>query len=62
MNCILCGGDHHPGEPSACDPDGIDREIQRMGARLWNRISGQVMRPSFKKLLQEMRDQKGIEK
>jgi hypothetical protein len=44
VRCIVCGGDHLPTSPMICDEDGMDREIARMGNRLWNRITGQVMR------------------
>jgi hypothetical protein len=41
MRCIVCGGDHQPA-PLVCDPAGMDREIKRMGARRWNRITARV--------------------
>lgn len=44
MRCIVCGGEHQPSSAMYCDEDGMDREIARMGARHWNRITGQVMR------------------
>jgi hypothetical protein len=42
--CIVCGGPHQPMSPFYCDEDGMEREITRMGAPLWNRITAQVMR------------------
>lgn len=43
LRCIVCGGAHRPTGAMSCDEDGMEREIKRMGAQLWNRITGQVM-------------------
>ncbi len=59
MRCIVCGGDHQP-SATVCDLDGMDREIARMGAKKWNAITSQVMRPGLKKVLKEIKDAAGI--
>lgn len=43
MRCIVCGGDHQP-SAAACDPDGMDREIARLGAKRWNALTAHVSR------------------
>lgn len=42
LRCIVCGGQHRPTSPMYCDEAGMDREIARMGNRLWNQITGAV--------------------
>ena len=54
MICVLCGGDHAP-ELRACDDDGIDRVVARIGAARWNRLSRMVWRDSFKAALDEIK-------
>lgn len=49
--CIVCSGEHQPTSPMVCDEDGMDREIARMGAQRWNRITKQVMRQAALKAL-----------
>lgn len=44
LRCIVCGGEHQPTGAFSCDADGMDREIDRIGARRWNQITAQVMR------------------
>lgn len=43
IRCIVCGGEHEPGVAN-CDAAGMDRNIQMMGARRWNQISGYIQR------------------
>jgi hypothetical protein len=43
MRCIVCGGDHQPCA-SVCDPDGMDREVARLGAKRWNELTAHVSR------------------
>jgi hypothetical protein len=54
MRCILCGGDHEP-EPKLCEqnPEGMDREINRLGSMRWARMSGLAMQ---KRMPPEMRE------
>jgi hypothetical protein len=54
VRCILCGGDHAP-QTVVCDEAGMDREIERMGPRLWTRLSREAWKPSFKAALAELR-------
>lgn len=41
IRCMVCGGDHEP-NPAVCNSDGMDREIERLGSRRWNRIAAQA--------------------
>jgi hypothetical protein len=43
MRCIVCGGDHQPSS-DVCDPEGMDREIARLGAKRWNALTAHVSR------------------
>ncbi len=43
MRCIVCGGDHEP-RVNACDPEGMDREAARLGAKRWNALTAHVSR------------------
>ncbi len=37
MRCIVCGGDHQP-KSDLCDPEGMDKEIARLGLKhAWNK-------------------------
>ena len=51
--CMICGTDHQPG--GQCDDAGMDRQIERMGARRWNRITGAHQGLGLKALLADMR-------
>lgn len=41
VRCIVCGGGHEP-RLDICDPNGMDKEIERIGARRWNAITANV--------------------
>jgi len=43
MRCLVCGGNHLP-SASVCDPDGMDREATRLGAKRWNALTAHVSR------------------
>ena len=43
MRCIVCGEDHQP-SASVCDPDGMDREAAKLGAKRWNYLTAHVSR------------------
>jgi hypothetical protein len=55
MRCILCGGDHEP-HAASCDPEGMDREIARMGNAVWNRHALQAMRGPLRAVLKAIRE------
>ena len=38
LKCVVCGGDHVP-HPAVCDPEGMQRQIAKLGARTWNRLT-----------------------
>jgi hypothetical protein len=60
LRCILCGGDHEP-SAARCDELGMDREIARLGARRWNRLSVQSVRKSFKAALASLTAERGLQ-
>lgn len=45
LRCIACGTDHDPTE-TKCSDEGMGRQIARMGARQWNRITAQLQKSS----------------
>lgn len=55
--CIICGGNHVP-DVKTCkaNPTGMEKQIKKLGARLWNRLSGIVQRRQPKPWIDEGTD------
>jgi hypothetical protein len=50
--CIVCGGEHES-HPAVCDPKGMERQIAKLGARTWNRLTRPRMTDDLREFIRQ---------